>query len=89
MEAKPGSLIHAHGPVWIHSCLSVTPLKCKESIDMRTSEDVRDSGLYVSECCGEELVFIKGDTLWRCPRCQHLCEWELLKSAVSPRELQN
>jgi hypothetical protein len=45
---------------------------------MKTSEDARRSGQYASECCGEKLVFGKGETFWRCPRCQHLCEWELL-----------
>jgi len=43
---------------------------------MRTSEDVRKSGLYASECCGKQLSFSEGDTFWRCPQCQHLCDWE-------------
>ena len=45
---------------------------------MRTSEDARQSALYASSCCGEETFFGEGDTLTRCPRCQQLCEWELL-----------
>jgi hypothetical protein len=50
---------------------------------MKTSEEARRSGLYASACCGEELLFGKGDTLWRCPQCQHLCDWELVKVAAS------
>jgi hypothetical protein len=45
--------------------------------NMKTSEDVRESGLYSNDCCNQELTFGKGDTFWRCPRCQHLCLWEL------------
>lgn len=50
---------------------------------MKTSEDVHDLGLYASECCGEELVFDSGDTFSRCPRCLHLCEWELVEPLVT------
>ena len=56
---------------------------------MKTSEEARQSGLYASACCGEELLFGKGDTLWRCPQCQHLCDWELVKIADSTRDLEN
>ena len=51
---------------------------------MRTSEDARQSGLYASDCCDAELIFIQGDTFWRCPRCQRLCDWELLEATASP-----
>ena len=44
---------------------------------MKTSDDVSELGLYTNDCCGEELIFDTGDTFWRCPRCQHLCLWEL------------
>jgi hypothetical protein len=44
---------------------------------MKTSQDAKQSGLYESECCSQELIFVKGDTLWRCPRCHGLCVWEL------------
>ena len=44
---------------------------------MRTSEDVHELGLYTNDCCSEELIFDEGDTFWRCPRCHHLCCWEL------------
>jgi hypothetical protein len=56
---------------------------------MRTSEDVGRSGLYASECCGEELAFYKHDTFWRCPRCHSLCEWELIEGALSSDELES
>ena len=56
---------------------------------MRTSENVYGSGLYASECCGEELVFYKHDTFWRCPRCHSLCEWELTEGALLPDELES
>jgi len=45
---------------------------------MKTSEDAKQSGLYESECCRQELIFLTGDTMWRCPRCQGLCQWELI-----------
>jgi hypothetical protein len=52
-------------------------LRIMKENSMKTSEDVRESGLYTTDCCGEELTFGEGDTFWRCPRCQHLCRWEL------------
>ena len=48
-----------------------------KEIKMRTAEDVHELGLYANDCCSEELIFDKGDTFWRCPRCRHLCTWEL------------
>ena len=45
---------------------------------MKTSEDAKKSGVYESECCSQELIFLTGDTLWRCPRCHGLCMWELV-----------
>ena len=50
---------------------------------MRTSEDVHELGLYANDCCSEELIFDEGDTFWRCPRCHHLCCWEL-ESKITP-----
>ena len=43
---------------------------------MKTGQTVAEFGLYLTECCNTELVFDVGYTLSRCPRCQHLCEWE-------------
>jgi hypothetical protein len=54
----------------------------------RTSEDVRELGLYSSECCGEELVFEVDDTFTRCPKCEGLCLWELEANLVRPEELE-
>jgi len=45
---------------------------------MKTSEDAKKSGLYESKCCSQELIFLKGDTLWRCPGCHGLCQWGLI-----------
>ena len=56
---------------------------------MRTSEDAGESGLYMSECCIVELIFTEGDTFWRCPLCQHLCDWELLAAAISVRDFES
>jgi len=55
---------------------------------MKTSEEASRSGLYMSECCGVELIFADGDTFWRCPRCQSLCDWELLKTTISVRDFE-
>ena len=45
---------------------------------MKTSEDAKKSGLYESDCCSQGLIFLNGDTLWRCPRCHGLCQWGLI-----------
>jgi hypothetical protein len=45
---------------------------------MKTSEEAGQSGLYASDCCAVELIFKQGDTFWRCPHCQHLCNWVVL-----------
>jgi hypothetical protein len=46
---------------------------------MKTSENVNESGLYVSSCCLEEMTLEKNDCFKRCPRCEALCEWELVE----------
>ena len=56
---------------------------------MRTSGKVPDLGLYVSECCGEELVFDSGDTFCRCPRCERLCKWELAEPLVTAAQFED
>jgi hypothetical protein len=53
---------------------------------MRTSQDVRNSGRYISECCGEVRIFREGDTFWRCPQCEHLCDWTLMQILVFEEE---
>jgi hypothetical protein len=45
-------------------------------------------GCYVSGCCGEELIFDKGDCLSRCPRCERLCEWELIENLIPWEQLE-
>jgi len=53
---------------------------------MKTSEDVRESGLYSNDCCDQRLVFECGDTFWRCPRCRCLCQWEIESETVTEPE---
>jgi hypothetical protein len=55
---------------------------------MKTSEDVRESGLYASDCCGEELIFAENDCFSRCPRCEGLCEWELVENPIPSVEIE-
>ena len=49
---------------------------------MKTSEDVLESGLYMNDCCGQQLIFDLGDTFCRCPKCQRLSDWELESKIV-------
>ena len=49
---------------------------------MKTGKDVREAGLYVSECCLQEASFKKNASFSRCPRCLQLCEWEHAETAV-------
>jgi hypothetical protein len=48
-------------------------------MDMKTGLDVMESGLYVSECCGEEVELVEDATFPRCVRCMGLTEWELVE----------
>ena len=56
---------------------------------MRTGETVTDLGLYVSECCGAELVFDTGDQMSKCPMCNHLCGWEMEEEVVALDEFDH
>jgi len=56
---------------------------------MKTGQDVRESGLYSSDCCGQELLFTQDDSYSRCPRCSRLCEWELVDSGISWKEMSH
>jgi len=49
-----------------------------QEVEMKTGKDVRESGLYSSDCCEQELLFTENDSFRRCPRCSRLCEWELV-----------
>jgi hypothetical protein len=54
---------------------------------MKTGQDVRQLGLYVSECCLQEILFDKNGSFRRCPRCGQLCEWELVDAVMSGQEI--
>ena len=54
---------------------------------MKTTETVRDLGLYASTCCLEETVFDREDTFARCPKCERLCRWQFVERVVSWQEL--
>jgi len=56
---------------------------------MKTSQDAPVSGVYVSECCDVQLMFSKGNTLWRCPECERLCNWDLMTTTVIPNRLES
>ena len=43
---------------------------------MKTGQDVQIAGLYVSECCNEEVVLAKDASFPRCVRCSSLSIWE-------------
>ena len=60
-----------------------------EEAEMKTGKDVRESGLYFSDCCEQELRFKENDSFSRCPRCFRLCEWELVDSVISWNEMSN
>ena len=49
---------------------------------MRTGVDATELGLYASECCSVEKTFKIGDCFSRCPRCESLCEWEIIDVPV-------
>jgi len=49
-----------------------------EDITMKTGQDVLETGLYASECCGEEEMLEKDATFPRCRKCQGLSVWELV-----------
>jgi hypothetical protein len=43
---------------------------------MKTGQDVRETGLYASECCGEEQLLEKDASFPRCQKCNSLSVWE-------------
>jgi hypothetical protein len=49
---------------------------------MKTGQDVKQTGLYVSECCGEEVMLVEDASFPRCVRCSGLSEWELVDLPV-------
>jgi hypothetical protein len=60
----------------------------EEGIDVRTAQETKISGLYVSDCCEVEQIFAADETAWRCPKCHRLCDWELVKIVFSPQGLE-
>jgi hypothetical protein len=55
---------------------------------MRTGDTVTDLGLYTSDCCSAEMIFDTGDQLFKCPQCNHLCEWDLEEEIVALDEFE-
>jgi hypothetical protein len=45
---------------------------------MKTGQDVKETGLYASECCGEELMLEKDAAFPRCVKCESLSIWEMV-----------
>jgi len=54
---------------------------------VKTTDRVRQLGLYASSCCIDEAVFDANDLFSRCPRCERLCEWDLVERVFSWQEL--
>jgi hypothetical protein len=54
---------------------------------MKTGQDVRELGLYASDCCLQEMLFDKDESFSRCPKCSGLCEWYLVDAVVGWQEL--
>ena len=43
---------------------------------MKTGQGVQIAGLYVSECCNDEVELAKDASFPRCNRCSSLTVWE-------------
>jgi len=43
---------------------------------MKTGQDVIETGLYASDCCGEEQMLEKDASFPRCSKCMGLSTWE-------------
>jgi hypothetical protein len=54
---------------------------------MKTTERVRQLGLYVSACCNDELLFDVDDICPRCLQCEMPCSWKLVEEVISWQEL--
>jgi hypothetical protein len=46
---------------------------------MKTGQDVKESGLYASDCCGEEVELVEEASFPRCIRCSRLSVWEMVE----------
>ena len=49
-----------------------------KKIALKTSHDVALTGKYSPDCCNVEVLFEKGQTFQRCPRCERLTIWQLV-----------
>ena len=56
---------------------------------MKTGDTVTDLGLYTTECCSEEVIFDTGNVFGRCPRCMHLCTWEMEEEIMAMDEFDH
>jgi hypothetical protein len=45
---------------------------------MKTGQDVIETGIYASDCCGEEVMLEKDASFPRCRKCQALSTWEVV-----------
>jgi hypothetical protein len=43
---------------------------------MKTGQDVAKTGMYASDCCGEEQILQKDASFPRCSKCHGLAKWE-------------
>jgi hypothetical protein len=50
---------------------------------MKTGTTANEKGLYSSECCDCEVIFERGETLTRCPKCSGLTVWEFTGETVT------
>jgi hypothetical protein len=45
---------------------------------MKTGQDVLETGLYASDCCGVEQMLEKDASFPRCTKCKALSTWEMV-----------
>jgi len=62
--------------------------KAQRETAMTTGQDVRELGLYMSNCCNAEVIFGVSDCFSRCPNCEGLCRWDLEEELISWEQLQ-
>ena len=56
---------------------------------MKTTERVPKLGLYISECCGDEVVLDIDDHSSRCPKCDESCHWAFVERVFSWLEMED
>ena len=55
-------------------------ISIKEKDLKKTTDTVRETALYVTECCNIEVTLLKNATFTRCPECEHLTRWQHVRS---------